>query len=129
MVDAGIEQPMVAAFHALRHLSLQPGQSIGKKGLIGWAVLKFQSGEAVRTGVERTLVVDLAELGARIEIGMLAKALAIVPVAAEVVPEIITLEDAVVRDDPVVLLGDERLDDGGRDLRVIGRRQRVADIV
>src|SRR5262249_31607840 len=52
-----------------------------------------------------------------------------VPVEPEVMEEVVSLEDAVVLDDPVVLPGHERLEDDGRELGVIEGGQGVADVV
>ena len=84
---------------------------------------------AVVVGVERRLVVFLAEPRAGLEMRVAAKLFAHVAVHAEVVEEIIALEDAVMWRDPVQLLGDERLEDRGGDIRVIVGAERVADVV
>ena len=47
MVHFGINQPVVAAFHALLHAAFQPCQRIRKKRLLGRAVFEFQSLEAI----------------------------------------------------------------------------------
>src|SRR4030095_6994552 len=79
--------------------------------------------------VEAVLVVLLAELGAVAEPFVAAEALAQVPVEPEVVEEVVALEDRVLLDDPAVLLGDERLENGRGELRVVRGRERVADVV
>ena len=43
--------------------------------------------------------------------------------------EVVALEDGVLLDHPVVRLVDERLDDGGADVGVVERPERVADVV
>ena len=53
VVDLGIQKPVVAAFHPLFHLSIKPGQSLWKQGLLGGAGLQFKACEAIGTGFER----------------------------------------------------------------------------
>jgi hypothetical protein len=55
--------------------------------------------------------------------------LAHVPIEPQEVEEVIPLEDTVMLDHPVALLRNEGLDDGGRDVGVVPRSQRVSDIV
>src|SRR6056297_2572766 len=80
-------------------------------------------------GVEGRLVVLRAELLRALEVRRVAVALAGVLVEPDVVPEVVALELAVVLHHEMVRLGHERLHDGGRDLRVGVRAQRVADVV
>src|SRR4051812_15713206 len=80
-------------------------------------------------GGERWSVIAGAELLGAPEPRVTPELLAQVPVAADVVEEIVTLEDAVLLHHPVVLLGHERLQDRGGDVGVVERPQRVADVV
>ncbi len=52
-----------------------------------------------------------------------------VAIESEEVEEVVPLKDAVVLDHPVVLLGYEGLDDGGCNVRVIERTQRIPDVM
>src|SRR5262249_47655744 len=92
---------------------------------------RLEEGEGQRFafGVECGAVVACAELFGPCEAGGIAKALAEVAVHAEMVEEIVALEDAVLFDHPEVLGGDERLQDGGGDVGMIVSAQRVADVV
>ena len=41
-IHLGIDQPVVAALHALFHRALQPGQAFGKDRLTRWGRLQLQ---------------------------------------------------------------------------------------
>src|ERR1700691_4546597 len=60
---------------------------------------------------------------------MPAELLAHVAIEPQKMEEIISLEDAVMLDHPVMLLRDKGLHDGRRNVRMIVRAQRVADVV
>src|SRR5262245_61207657 len=79
--------------------------------------------------VEGKLVVLGAELLRVLEVRGAAMCLASVPVEADVVPEVVALEDAVVGDHPEIGRGYERLEDGGSDGRMVEGRQRVAHVM
>ena len=80
-------------------------------------------------GIEGDLIEQAAEFLGLLEMRMPAELLAHVPVEPQVVEEVIPLEDAVMLDHPMVLLRHEGLDDGGGDVGVIVRAERIADIV
>ena len=71
----------------------------------------------------------MAELGAVLEMRMAAILVAHVSVEAEIVEEIVPLEDAVIGDHPVIGLRDVGLQDRGGDVGVVGRSQRIADVM
>ena len=89
---------------------------------------KFQRGAVIGL-VERGLIVDFTEACRVLEMRVAAELLAQVAVEAEVVEEIIALEDAMVGDHPVQFLVDERLQDGRGDVGVVVAAQRVADVM
>ncbi len=60
---------------------------------------------------------------------MAAELLAGVPVFAVVAEVVVALEDAVMLDDPMGRTADVGLQQGGREVRVVLRRQHVTDIV
>src|SRR5579885_1299716 len=79
--------------------------------------------------IERRRIVLLAELEDVVPPRMAAQLIALVAVGPQVVEPVVALHDAVILDDPVVLLGDEGFEQGGGQLGVIERGERVADIV
>ena len=71
----------------------------------------------------------MAELRAVFEVRIVAELVTHVPVKAEMVKEIITLEHAVVGDHPVVCFRHEGFQDRSGDVRMVEAAKRVADIV
>ena len=71
----------------------------------------------------------MAELGGVFEVRVTAELLAHVPVQAQVVEEVVALEDAVLVHHPVVPLGHIGLHDHRADLGVVRWAQDVADVV
>ena len=90
---------------------------------------KNSSGSARMSRIEGGVVVQLDEARRALEVRMAAELLAHVPIDADVLEEVVALEDAVLLHHPVVRLGHEGLEDRGGDLRVIPRPQQVADVV
>jgi hypothetical protein len=82
-----------------------------------------------RGWIEGGVVIALDELGRALEMRMAAELLAHVAVQADVMEEVVALEDAVLLHHPEVLLGHEGLEDGGRDVRRVERTEGVADVV
>src|SRR5437870_4042107 len=91
--------------------------------------LEELEGRGVVAGVEAVLVVGGAEVRAGLPVGVVAVAVAQVPIEPEVMKEVIALENPVVLYDPVVLLGHERRDDHRGELRVVQAGERVTDVV
>ena len=60
---------------------------------------------------------------------MIPQRIARIPVHPEVMEEVVPLEDPVILDHPVILLRDERMEDGRRHLGVVPGPERVADVV
>ena len=80
-------------------------------------------------GIEGGLIELAAEFLGLLEVWMPAELLAHVAVESQEVEEVIPLEDAVVLDHPMVLLRHEGLDNGGGDVGVVVRAERIADVV
>ena len=80
-------------------------------------------------GIEGNLVVFRGELDGAFIVRAVPVVLPLVLVDADLVAVEIGLEDAVLFQHPVVGLADERLQDGGDDLAVVERTERLADVV
>ncbi len=81
------------------------------------------------TGIKGDLIEQAAEFLGVLKVRMPPELVPHVAIEPQEMEEVISLENGVMLDDPVVLLRHEGLDDGGRDLGVIAGTQRVADIV
>ena len=53
MGDLGVNQPVIAAFHALFHRCFHPGQGVWQQGLFPWTGFQFQAGKAIRSRLKR----------------------------------------------------------------------------
>ena len=90
---------------------------------------KWLRGRVSAAGSKAGSVVELAEAGRPLEGRVTPELLPEVAVHAEVVEEVVALEDGVLFHHPVVLLRHERPEDGGGDVGVVVGAQRVADVV
>ena len=79
--------------------------------------------------VERRLIPTSAELNAGFVIFMVVVFVARVGVLPDVLKPVISLKQAVVFDDPVVLLADVGSQNRSCELRMIGRRENITNIV
>ncbi len=79
--------------------------------------------------VERGLIPASAELNASMIVFMIAMPVACVTVKPVIMKPVIPLKQIVVFDDPVVLFTDIGRQKCRRDLRMIGRRKDIANIV
>src|SRR5262249_18126763 len=79
--------------------------------------------------VECRLIVYGAEVFRVCVPRVIAELIPHVPIEPEVVEEVVTLEDRMLFDHPMVLFGDERLQDRRPDVGVIARSQDVAHVV
>lgn len=79
--------------------------------------------------VERYLIESLAEFGCAFEPWMATKSLPRMPVATEEMLKVITFKNIVMRNHPMILRRNERLQHAGRESGVRIGRNRVTDIV
>ena len=79
--------------------------------------------------IKSRAIVQLAKLGCALEVDMVAELLTHVAIHADMVEEIVALENVMVLDHPKVGSTDKRLENGGRDVGVVVRSQRIANIV
>ena len=84
---------------------------------------------ALEIGVERRRVILCAEFFSVLEPFVLAEFLAGVAVKADVMPEVVTLEDAMVLHHPMVRWRDKRFQDACSDLWVVERGEGVTDVM
>jgi len=91
--------------------------------------LKVRQRRALVIDVECWRVILRTELFGVLEVLIAAELLTSVLVKADVVPEVVPLEDAVVLHHPPVRFRDKWLQDAGGDVGVIERRKVVANVV
>ena len=91
--------------------------------------LEFTQGQGLGPGIERRVVIEFAELGRARVVRMVPELLAHVPVQADVMEEIVTLEDAVMLDHPVVGLAYKGLENRCGYVGVVEGPEGVADVV
>ena len=79
--------------------------------------------------IKSRTIVQLTKLGCALKVNMVAEFLTHVRIHADMMEKIVTLENVMVLDHPKVEFIDKRLEKSGRDVGVVVRSQRIANIV
>jgi hypothetical protein len=90
---------------------------------------KGREREALCLGVESGPIVLLAEVRGARKMRMAAKLLPHITVHADVVEEIVALKNTVLFHHPMILFRNEGLEDGGSDVGMVERSERISNVV